>query len=254
MRLLIKVTANLLLAAMLVGKASGQRTDTVFQPNLILNATATPALGTVDASRNIGQMQHEVVVILSDAPTKVCAGQNIDASFEASFDNSTFFSVGPILRAVSTAVSGASTTFSANHRVNGAYPFIRFRITTFDTVNCLATVHYVGTLSSLPDHAEQRAFTEGFTRADISQNTIGTFNIVAALSGRSIAVYGLVLSSSAVQTIRLRGVAIFMAANSTVVWTPSAKVYTATGLNSALTLELTAAQAIEGFVIYRYQD
>lgn len=117
-----------------------QGTQTTFM-NLLSNATATGATSPV---RNIGQAAHLAQVIFTNAPAQTCAAGAVDLGWELSFDGVTFTRVGDQITAIALNTDGQLAT---NIQAYAAAPYIRIKVRAFDTVKCLLTINYSGTVA-----------------------------------------------------------------------------------------------------------
>lgn len=136
----IRTIAALLL---LLTPLAAQRTDTRFSL-LGSDIDTVPTTLTLRSSDLIGQTQHTFNVTLTDADGQTCTGGLVSMAIQGSYDNSSWTTIGEPLSNIQIDQYGAYTGVA---RADAAYPRIRFRITAFDTTNCVAAVGYSGTLS-----------------------------------------------------------------------------------------------------------
>lgn len=130
----------LLLAA---GLLWGQGQQTIFQ-SVYIDQIVFP-LNSSPVS-NIGNSGHLIWVKLDARPTKTCGTpQTVNVGLEGSFDNATWSPIGAQLSSVAVDINGNLITTTT---AQGAFPFARIAIRSFDNVNCKISVWYSGTVGS----------------------------------------------------------------------------------------------------------
>lgn len=228
---------------LIVGNCFSQQTNTVYQTLQTAKATT----GATGAVRNIGQSQHLATFIFTNAPSQTCSGHNTDIYFEGSNDNTNWTKVGGSLPFIGVSLTRQLTA-------TGAFSYMRVNVVAFDTTNCRLTIQYTGTLYPYSTVSEPRTFANGFLTTYTNQTTTGIFTLVPATTGKVIAVYGLFMSCSGAQEVQLNGKSIFCAANSSFVLPISGLTWYATGVNSALNMQLFAATPVSVHVVYRLDN
>ena len=88
---------------------------------------------------NHGNITHLLNAFLGNNGLNVCASpQSMGIGLEASFDNTTWTPFGPQITYITGSVLNATVA------ANGAFPYFRLHVTSFDNVNCKLSVSYVG--------------------------------------------------------------------------------------------------------------
>lgn len=120
---------------------SGSAGTSVYSAQLYTNSNATGVSITVP---NIGQIGHQVFIVLSNAPAKTCLASTaaLGGQLEFSYNTSNWFAFG------SPTNNPAEPNLFQTYFGNGVYPFVRFNLTSFDTTNCIANGYYTGTSNS----------------------------------------------------------------------------------------------------------
>ena len=134
---------KLLFALALAGTLLGQQGNTVFQ-NVYVGIT-TASHNSLPL-RNIGNSGHLLWVLLVAQPTKTCSSpQTVNVGLESSFDNVTWTPAGAQVTSVTADANGNLVTTTT---AQGAYPFMRVAVRSFDTTNCALSASYSGTVGS----------------------------------------------------------------------------------------------------------
>lgn len=136
----IRTIAALLL---LLAPLGAQRRDTRLA-QIGDEISSAPTTLTLTSSNLIGQTQHTVTVLLTDAPSQTCIGGFVSMAIQGSYDNSNWLTIGQPLSNIQADQYG---NYIGKAQADDAYPRVRFVITSFDTTKCRATVYYSGTLS-----------------------------------------------------------------------------------------------------------
>lgn len=90
---------------------------------------------------NIGNRSHLIYVLLENASSHTCSSpQTLSVGMEASFNNVNWSPFGAQVLALS------GTTLATTQIANGAFPFIRVAVRSFDSTNCRLSVSYVGSV------------------------------------------------------------------------------------------------------------
>lgn len=165
-----------LVALMIIvsGLVFAQRSDTVY----LTLATDSSSTVIANVTQNIGQSSHLLVINQKNSPGHTCANDLFTTGgLQYSFDQVTWVNFG------SPGFSGTNSSSSASYVGLGAYPFVRANI-NFDTVLCLASVYYVGTIQT------QTVYATGVTpplSAVVDTNTgsafFGKFNSYPVFTG-----------------------------------------------------------------------
>jgi hypothetical protein len=131
------------LGGMLFGQINvvfGQRSDTVYQQLFNKTLLLTNSVNVT----NIGQLGHQVVAYISDAPAKTCVNNpsTVVASLQFSYDTTTWTNFG------TGGQTSAQPLDPYLYMGVGAFPFVRFNITAFDNTNCTISAWYSGTITA----------------------------------------------------------------------------------------------------------
>jgi hypothetical protein len=118
-----------------------QRSDTIFQQvfaNLNTASNSSPL-------QNIGNSGHLLWVRMTDAPGQTCSSpQTVDIGLEGSFDASVYTPIGSQIVSIANDVNGnLVTTLLAQ----GAFPYVRVAVRSFNTTLCRMEARYSGTIS-----------------------------------------------------------------------------------------------------------
>lgn len=136
--------ALLWLVALAGGAAAQTANQTAVYQTLLSSVAGATASSPV---RNIGQGQHIAEVAGANAPGKTCIASVADMGFEGSFDGANWRSIGVALAGWLPASSGGQDRVYV--RGDGVFPYVRFNVRSFDTVNCRFSVRYSGSLYPL---------------------------------------------------------------------------------------------------------
>lgn len=117
---------------------NAQRSDTVY--STLFSGVAVATISS--AVENIGQSNHQVTVLFSNAPSQTCSSPAYEGEFQYSYDNVTYAAFGT----PNTTNGPSNSAERAIWYATGAFPYVRFRLSTFDTTNCRATAVYSGVL------------------------------------------------------------------------------------------------------------
>jgi hypothetical protein len=94
---------------------------------------------------NVSQQGHQGYVSFSNAPAQTCSVPALVATFEASFDESTWTAFGSplLINQALSIIPSAPLTYT--YYGSGIFNYVRFHVTSFDTTHCLLTAWYTGT-------------------------------------------------------------------------------------------------------------
>jgi len=192
--------------------------------------------------------------------------------FQASFDQSTWFPVGPSM----TYFASPATNYSPQIlylpqqiEATGAYPFLRFNLVAYDNTHCKVSVFYTGTLYPSAAPVISRFSDRGlmFRPFKFSCNPAQP-NLVESNTHviKSVVVYGLFLSSSAAGTVSLWDSAFETGGSSTELFewpvsTTDRVIVANTGapqflINGGddLQIHCSVAMTVSGYVVWRYEQ
>lgn len=236
-----------LLLVSLVSPVWAQLGNTIYQQ--VATGLTAPAIVPAGGVNNIGQYYHQFTVYLRNAPSKVCAvASPITAAplFANDQAGANFFY--PSYVGTATGGAGLGPTYSASkeYRFIGAYPYIKFQVLSFDTVNCVADVVYTGTISG-----QGLLGLYGATYKFFNTSTGGD-NVVLTGANTNINIKSLQLYNvTAGQTVILKdstGVVIFkwtsLPAGASIVWSYVDLGQAGTTFGSNLVLNLSAATEV----------
>lgn len=116
----------------------GQQTNTVYS-TLFTNVSASIIAPITGSLTNIGQSNHQVVLVFSNAPAHTCSTKTANGQLEFSYDNTNWLVFGSPTDAITTP--NTAIWFGS-----GAFPFVRFNLVSFDTTNCRVSGFYSGIL------------------------------------------------------------------------------------------------------------
>ena len=119
--------------------------------------------------RAIGQANHAVSLTLTNAPAHVCVGGVVSMGLEYSFDNSMFTRFGDQIGAININADSQYTTVANAY---GAFPYIRLKVRSFDTTNCILTAAYSGVVAGQA--------TISLTSSDVS--VVNTPSVIASVA------------------------------------------------------------------------
>lgn len=229
--------------------ARAQFSNTIFQT--LSTGIATPS--TLGPVTNIGQSQHALYVVASNAPGQSCLGHLTDIFFEASYNGVNFFQLGAAR--ISAVLADSTGTIFGSLYVSGVAPYIRVNVKSFDAANCRLAVHYAGSLFPVDlSKLEHRKLADGLALHTVALATTGTSNI-AAVTARSIVVYGLTCSyhGTTPASIDIGGLGYSLVAGQPMVWPPTGIAYYATGEGNALSITNNGTAQLNCRVLYRYE-
>lgn len=133
---------RLLFALIFCSGVGWAQNDLTTYQALFLTQSTAPA--NSNAVRNIGQAAHTAYILFTNAPAQVCPAGAADLGWEHSFDGSVWTRFGTQLAAIALNADGQlATTINAY----GAYPRVRMRIRSFDTVQCRVSIWYSGSVA-----------------------------------------------------------------------------------------------------------
>lgn len=136
---------KLLLSSMLLAVAGySQQENTIYGTLLQGGAFAGDFALTPAMSR--GQSGHQAILIFTNAPAHVCATPDSNAYFQGSYDTVAWIQFGTNYGS-DLLGSGITSYVIAGQ---GAYPYIRVHLVSFDNVNCRATIYYSGSITQSP--------------------------------------------------------------------------------------------------------
>ncbi len=144
MKILITVLVVVVVGLSLGGVLNAQNTvrgQTIFN-KVFEDLEVAPT--TSDNVQNIGQSSHVVAVRFQDNPPNVCAAPNAEIEFQRSYDNVFFFPEWGKGDTDFFQTDDDGNIYMYNY-YSGSFPFIRFRVTAFDTANCMIDMWYSGT-------------------------------------------------------------------------------------------------------------
>lgn len=265
-RLLLSV-----LFALLVGIGSAQQRDTVYD-HVLTDNQSDPALATLGASKNIGQIQHMWTVIFDDAPTKTCSNIGEPEFLPQGAYEPTFSPFITEAAKVQVIDAGSGNIRIVTITAAGAYPYNRLQVQSYDEVNCKINVFYSGTVNPISDYNQGLGIGNSSNIYTLLESPIvitdsNIFTIPSGGKGISIVVYGLTLyNSGASSTVRLG----FTTATPDtfaklrldafcdscgMVWPVTGHAYTKIAAGEALEIETTSATGatLSGQIIYRFE-
>jgi hypothetical protein len=117
--------------------AWSQRPQTIHQL-IFQNITSTRASNPV---RNMGAVSHLLMVQLSSQLGRTCSGGAVNIGLEASYDQLTWTPIGAQLTGITADGNGNLIGIAT---AQGAYPYVRVNVRSFDTTNCQLTAWYTG--------------------------------------------------------------------------------------------------------------
>lgn len=234
----------------------GQQRQTVFN-NVASNSAAASVTGMATA---IGQDLHTVFGLFSNATGETCttATEVGDVFLDVSFDNITYFRLATASAPLSTLDQGGVNALSLYAK--GSYPYIRIGADNGNVTKCRTTLWYSGNVSGNtfdapgPNLAQSTTFF-GSTTTSIS----ATGDLIAAVAGRRIYVYGLwIYNSTAAQTITINdGTTTFLSATTlspgiVIDANQTDRPLFVTKSGGALIATLVAGTNVSFYVQYRY--
>lgn len=125
---------------------SGALSWSIYQQ--VLNQSTVPSF-TSPIFRNVGQTVHQIELILADVAVNSCTTTTVgsNSGLQFSYDGINFSPFG-------TKISIADRSFGSNLSTGisvvytfvgtGAYPRVRFLVSSYDNVNCNITINYSG--------------------------------------------------------------------------------------------------------------
>lgn len=266
-------TNRLLVSLLPVVFLFGQRTDTIFEHTIKDAVTANVISEPV---RNIGQSNHQIVVIFADQNEKTTC------SYPGAAYSDPYISIdgktreAELFTPTTAKLDKVLAAFSATERHKyvvygyGAYPFIYARIAGMDDKNCKVNVWYSGSLYPFSNPGQNPTFTTYYspllsyagTLVNIGENTI-----IAAMAvpPRAISIHSLTLINAAAQDIQIREKkadgksyqeildCLSCGAGQTVVWPVSGIPYHRTDMTSALVITTTAKTAVNYSLLVRLE-
>jgi hypothetical protein len=122
---------------LLTALAWSQRPQTIHQL-VFQNITSTRASSPV---RNMGAVSHLLMVQLTSQSGRTCSGGAVNIGLEASYDRMTWTPVGAQLTGITADANGNLVGLAT---AQGAYPYVRVNVRSFDTTNCQLTAWYTG--------------------------------------------------------------------------------------------------------------
>lgn len=133
---------------MSVGSVWSQQSNTIYV-QLVTNGVTSPITTTLGSSSKIGQSGHVATSVLGNAGVHTCNTtlQSTSVEIRGSFDNSTWFTIGPVVtssNSVSVSSKGMAVTTG-----QGMYPFLEVLTTNSDTTNCLVNTWYSGSVANV---------------------------------------------------------------------------------------------------------
>lgn len=152
------------------GAMWGQQTNTVY--STLFTNTAAPVIVPVSGTlTNIGQSNHQVVLVFSNAPSHTCSNKTATGQLEFSYDNTNWLVFG----SPTAAITSANTAIWFG---SGAFPFVRFNLTSFDTTNCRVSGYYSGILGGALS-------TQVTGQQPVGQQVLGSLRpiVIGGLSG-----------------------------------------------------------------------
>lgn len=138
MRKLVHVFFFLVLAG---SRLWAQKELTTFQVLFNLEGAAPASSASV---RNIGQASHAAYVLFTNKPGQVCAAGAVDIGWEQSYTGVVWSRFGDQLAAIAVNPDGQLATVIQAY---GAYPRVRLKIRSFDTVKCAVSAWYSGSVA-----------------------------------------------------------------------------------------------------------
>jgi hypothetical protein len=125
------------IALLFAALAWSQRPQTIHQL-VFQNITSARASTPV---RNMGAVSHLLMVQLTSQAGKTCSGGAANIGLEASYDQKTWTPIGAQLTGITADANGNLVGLTT---AQGAYPYVRVNVRSFDTTNCQLTAWYTG--------------------------------------------------------------------------------------------------------------
>jgi len=165
MRRLIVINIPLILYSLTLNALVGN--EVVYQ-KLFTNSSLVNQYITV---RNIGQISHRAYVKFSNNGANVCVNPLAGFYLLGSFDGVSYHTIDRITIGTELQLSLKGTQ---------PYPYIQVALTIFDSVNCVATGYYIGTMTAIPQEIDIAD-----SNAPMQLGT-GTHEFLGARAGNSI--------------------------------------------------------------------
>lgn len=153
------------------------------QYQLALNGVTVATASTF--MRNVGQAQHGIFVSATSCST--VPGQ-IVAAVQGSYDNSTYFNIGPSVVVMKQASANSATGLGT---ASGAYPYIRVNYAVTSSSACTVSIWYTGAVnpSGVINGSYYYVITSLAPTGAVSATPFGP---AVSLAGSKFVVYGLV--------------------------------------------------------------
>lgn len=157
-----KILSLLLLLISMVGSASAQKAQPIWQPvftNRITTGTSSPV-------KNVGQSFHQVYALFANSGG-VCYPLISSLRLEGSYDNTNYIPFTPL-------VAPAWSTFSSSLQFMGVgtFPFVRVNLMQLDG-NCSVNVYYSGSTDGAVNPQVQVGASLGYI-PDFATSNVGT--------------------------------------------------------------------------------
>jgi hypothetical protein len=247
-----------------------QRGDTLYQ-KAITDSTASPVIsGNI---RTIGQPFHLAYAVFSDAPGQTCSSLNQTGNLEApsldivaSYNNVNSVVITNNVRILNPGSGVANDRFRMLATASGAFPYVQVQVGAYNNTNCRVNVWYSGSIVDL-DVKKPPVYSGTFDNlrwSAFNTSSSGDNDLVSALSNARITVYGFYLYNTTAQTLQLKDVKSDATVNPlaylTTFCTGCSQSLPVTGfpywrssLGGKVALNLGAATAVSGFIVYRYE-
>jgi hypothetical protein len=256
-----------------VGLAFGQRSDTVFF-QVALNSSGTPNIVALPPSANIGQPYHLVYAEFGDAPGHTCTNVTsttvppiVDIWAGGSADINSQAIITNYARIITPNGGSPTNRYRMLASAAGSYPFLSIEFAGWDTVNCIATVLYTGSLSSIDikKYADFGTFNDRLNTFLIQINTSGDNVIIPEVCANCrITVYALVLYNVTAQTIIVKDIRsgggftplMYLTTYCTgceVVMPNTNYPILTTTLGGSIAINLQNSTAVSGYIAYRVE-
>lgn len=181
---------------LLLPEAHAQSPSIVYQA-LALARTTTGTLGPV---RNIGQINHQLLVVVTEvAGGNLCGEGTMNIGLEGSHDNLIWARIGWILTGADLRDDSPAGNPYGLVKADGNFPYIRVNLRAFDTAQCILDVYYTGMLQSSAEPFRIRSYSEQAAAGT------ATFTILPALATAKPVLYGFSLwNTAAISTYDIR--------------------------------------------------
>lgn len=160
-----KILSLLLLLVSVVGSASAQKAQPIWQP-VFTNRTTN---GVSSDVKNVGQTFHQVYALFANSGG-VCT-PSADFSLEGAYDGVNYIQFSPAVSPSQTGPIPLVGTYM-NMSAVGSYPFIRVRMSNI-TANCSVNAYYTGSLDGGGGNSQLATLTNLGMRANWGRSAAG---------------------------------------------------------------------------------